>query len=253
MTFRAFALATLMLLPSLASDAADAPASLALAKKQVEIADYRMLGHMVRVDEKGTRTSYGIDIKAHWFPGMLRVLFEVVSPADARVHVLLEMRPGGESSIQIAHPGDAKPAILPFDKWSEGPLGAGFSYEDLLEAAYFWPSHTDQGKAKCGARNCDLIVSKPGEADETHYAEVTSWLDPESGFPVRVDKTMKATSVVKEFTYFGLHQRQGTWYANQVEAKIRGHSGSTLLIIDRGSARAHLDLKDFNSAQLTHF
>ena len=71
-----------------------------------------MVGHLVRVDEKGTRTSYGIDIKAHWFPGMLRVLFEVASPADARVHVLLEMRPGGESTIQIAHPGDARTSRL---------------------------------------------------------------------------------------------------------------------------------------------
>ena len=77
--------------------------------------------------------------------------------------------------------------------------------------------------------------------------------NPESGFPVHVEKTMKGTGMVKEFTYFGLHQRQGTWYASQVEAKIRGHSGSTLLIIDRGSAKAHLDVKEFNSAQLTHF
>lgn len=253
MRFRAFPLAALMLLLLLAAAGADTPASLSLAKKQVETADYRMVGHMVRVDEKGTRTRYGIDIKAHWFSGLLRVLFEVVSPADARVHVLLEMRPGGESSIQIAHPGDAKPTILPFDKWSEGPLGAGFSYEDFLEAVYFWASQVDQGKAKCGVRNCDLILSKPGESDRTHYAEAKSWLDPESGFPVHVEKTMKGMGVVKEFTYFGLHQRQGTWYANQVEAKSRGHSGSTLLIIDRGSAKSHLDLKDFSSAQLTHF
>ena len=34
-----------------------------------ETADYRLTGHLVRVDENGTRTSYGINIKAHWFPG----------------------------------------------------------------------------------------------------------------------------------------------------------------------------------------
>ena len=109
------------------------------------------------------------------------------------------------------------------------------------------------GQVKYGARNCDLIASTPGAADRTHYAEVKSWLDAQSGFPVHVEKTMKSTGVVKEFNYFGLRQRQGTWYASQVEAKIRGHSGSTILIIDRGSAKAHLDLKDFSSAQLTHF
>jgi hypothetical protein len=252
MTLSAFALAASMLLPMTAL-ASDVPAPLALAKKQVETADYRMTGHLVRVDEKGTRTSYGINIKAHWFPGMLRVLFEVASPVDARVHVLLEMRPGGESTILIAHPGDATPASLPFEKWSDGPLGAGFSYEDFLEAPYFWSSQVAQGKTKVGARNCDLIASKPGGAERTHYAEVRSCLDPETGFPLQVEKTMKSTGMVKEFTYFGMHQRQGTWYASQVEAKIRGHSGSTLLLIDRGSAKAHLGLKDFSSVQLTQF
>src|SRR5258708_33501051 len=145
MTSKAFALAVSMLFP-IAAMASDVPAPLALAKKQVETADYRMVGHLVRVDEKGTRTNYGINIKAHWFPGMLRVLFEVASPADARVHVLLEMRPGAETTIQIAHPGDAKAAILPFEKWSDGPLGAGFSYEDFLEASYFWSLQESQGK-----------------------------------------------------------------------------------------------------------
>jgi hypothetical protein len=237
----------------MAAVGADDPSSLALAKKQVKTADYRMAGHLVRVDEKGTRTSYGIDIKAHWFPGMLRVLLDVASPANARVHVLLEMRPGGESTIQIAHPGDTRPALLPFEKWNEGPLGAGFSYEDFLEAHYFWPSQAFQEKTKYGARNCYLIVSKPGETDRTHYREVKSWLDPASGFPVHVEKTLKGSGMVKEFTYFGLHQRQGTWYANHVEEKIGDHSGSTLLVIDGGSSRAHLDVKDFGPVQLTHF
>jgi hypothetical protein len=252
MSLRACALVASILFP-IAAAAADTPASLAQAKKQVETADYRMTGHLVRVDEKGTRTSYAINIKAHWFPGILRVQLEVPSPADARVQALLELRPGGESTIQIAHPGDARPVLLPFEKWSDGPLGAAFSYEDFLEAAYFWSSQVVQGKTKFGARNCDLVVSKPGEADRTHYAEVRSCLDAETGFPLHVEKTLKGTGMVKEFTYFGIHQRQGTWYANQVEAKIRGHSGSTLLVIDRGSAKAHLALKDFSSAQLTHF
>lgn len=252
MTLKVFALAASMLLP-MAALAADAPAPVITAKKQVEAADYRMTGHMVRVDEKGMRTSYGINIKAHWFPGMLRVLFEVASPNDARVHVLLEMRPGGESTIQVAHPGDAKATPLVFERWTEGPLGSGFSYEDFLEASYFWSGQAALAKAKYGARNCDVIVSTPGAADRTHYAEVKSWLDADSGFPVHVEKTMKGTGTVKEFTYFGLRQRQDTWYASQVEAKIHGRSGSTLLIIDRGSARAHLDLKDFSSAQITHF
>ena len=58
---------------------------------------------------------------------------------------------------------------------------------------------------------------------------------------------------MKGFTYFGLRRTDGVWSERQVERNIRGHAGSRLLIIDRGSAKTHLELKDFSPAQLTHF
>jgi hypothetical protein len=58
---------------------------------------------------------------------------------------------------------------------------------------------------------------------------------------------------VKEFTYFGLRHEGGVWSANQVEAKTRGQACSTLLILDRGSAKANLGLGEFSPEQLTRF
>jgi len=226
---------------------------LALARHRVESADYRLTGRLVRVDGNGKRTSYAVAVKAHWFPGELRMLVEVGSPAEARVHVLLEMKPGEKTTILVAHPRETGGTALPFEKWNEGPLGEGFSYEDFLEAAYFWVGQAAMGEARYGARSCDLVKSTPGPADETHYAEVKSWLDHSSGFPVHVEKTLKGVGNVKEFNYFGLRQTEGVWSASQVEAKVRGKAGSMLLIIDHGSPKAHLDLKDFSSAQFTHF
>jgi hypothetical protein len=256
-----FALAVTLLLP-MAAQATDVQKVLEAPRARIESADYRASGHLVRVDANGNRFSFPITIKAHWFPGVLRVLLEfgsssktgVNSLASANVpaHILLEMRPNGRNVVQIARPGDANPVILPFDKWSDGPLGAGFSYEDFLEAQYFWPGQTALGEKKFGARDCDVLKSAPGAANKTHYAEVTSWLDHGIGFPVYVEKTLK-DGTVKEFTYFGLRQNGGVWSASQVEAKIRGHAGSTLLIIDRGTPKANLGLKEFTPAQLTHF
>jgi Outer membrane lipoprotein-sorting protein len=248
----ALALGALMLLPK-GAHSVDTHGVLAAARRRIESADYRLSGHLVHVNGNGVRTSDNVTIKALWLSGALHVLLEVTSPATARVHVLLEMRPGARSAIQIAHPGDAKPTELPFDKWNDGPLGEAFSYEDFLEAPFFWANQTALGEAKFGARSCDKVKSTPGSADRTHFAEVTSMLDHESSFPVYVEKTLKDSASVKEFTYFGLRRTQGVWSAKQVEAKIRGRAGSTLLIIDRGSAQAHLDLKDFTPAQLTRF
>jgi hypothetical protein len=250
-----------LLLFATPSNAADARAVLAIPRQSVEQADFRASGHLVRVGANGARTSYAITIKAHWFPGVLRVLVEIAPPSnstsqsdpDARAHILLEMRPNGQNAIQIAHPGDKAPAPLPFEKWSDGPLGSGFSYEDFLEEQYFWPGQTLLEETKYGARDCDLLKSTPGAADRTRYAEVKTWLDHSIGFPVYVEKSLKGTGAVKEFTYFGLRHEGGIWSANQVEAKVRGQAGSTLLIIDRGSAKANLGLGDFSPEKLTRF
>jgi len=252
MRFGALALAASLMLPGTAGGA-DVPATLAGVRKQVESADYRMSGRLVLVNASGARKSSEVTIRARWFPGILRVLVEVTSPAQARVHVLLEMRPGGKSTIEIAHPGDKAATVVPFEKWNEGPLGDGFSYEDFIDSSYFWAGQTSLGVTKYGARNCDLIRSTPEGADRTQYSQVKSWLDQSSDFPVYVEKTEKASGAVKEFTYFGLRHTEGVWSATQVEAKIRGQAGSTLLIIDHGSANAHLGLKDFSSTQLTEF
>lgn len=251
----AFALAASILLPLLpvAGQTSDIKGELAAVRHQVESADYRLSGRLVRVDGSGARTSYGVNIKTHWFPGVLRVLLQVTSPSAARVHVLLEMRPGGKSAIQIAHPGDVAATVLPFDKWDDGPLGEVFSYEDFMEAQYFWAGQRDMGKVQFGARNCDLLRSTPSATEKTHFAAVKSWLDHESGFPVYVEKMLKGSGNVKEFTYFGLRQTRGVWWASQVEAKSRGRAGSVLLIIDRGTPNAHLTLQDFGLAQLNHF
>ncbi len=236
---------------------------LASMRKRIETADFRATGHLVWVQSGGDHLSYPITIKAHWFPGVLRVWMEVSnapktgpgSLVRARLvtHALLEMRPNGQSSISIAHPGDKSPTALPVEKWSEGPLGPGFGYEDLLEQQYFFAGQTSEGNAKFGARDCVIVKSTPGASDRTHYAQVKTWLDPSIGFPVYVEKTVKQSDVVKEFTYYGIRHEEGVWSAHQVEVKVRGQSGSTLLILDRGSARANLTLADFNPALLTKF
>jgi hypothetical protein len=255
------ALSATLLVP-LAAQAADAHTLLAAPQQRIESADYRANGHLVRVDANGARRDYPITIKAHWFPGVLRVYVEIANAPktgpDSLVivrtltHILLEMRPGGKNTILIAQTNDKQAHPLPFDKWNDGVMETTFSYEDFLEAQYFWTEQTALGENKFGARDCDVVKSTPSAADKTHYANATTWLDHTIGFPVHVEKTMKS-GAVKEFTSFGLRHEGGVWSAHQVEAKIRGQAGSTLLIIDHGTPKANLNLKDFTDAQMMQF
>jgi len=243
----------LMLLMCDLARAAESGSALERARQRVETADFRASGHLVRVVGGGKRTSYAIALKAHWFPGVLRVEAEITAPAEARERILLEMRPGGEDTIRMAHPGDHAVRTLPVDAWSDGPLGPAFSYEDLLEAQLFWAHQAVLAPTKYGARECDVIRSTPGPGDRTNYAEVQTWLDRTIEYPVHAEKTAKKSGTVKEFTYFGLRKNEGVWSASQVEAKVRGQSGSTLLVIERGTPHAHLELKDFRSEELNVF
>jgi len=97
------------------------------------------------------------------------------------------------------------------------------------------------------------VKSTSGSADKTHYSEVSTWLDRSIGFPVYVEKTVKGSGAIREFTYFGLRHDGGIWSASQVEEKNHGQPGSTLLIIDRGSAKASLTLGDFSPERITRF
>ena len=252
-----FSLLIAALVPVLWAQTANVNDLFATERKQIETADFRVTGHLVAIDATGARVTYPLTIKTHWFPGVLREFVDLGQPpstkSDLREHILIEMRANGEHTIQIVHPGETVAHILPFEKWDAHPLGPGFDYEDFLEQQYFWPGQTSEGPATFGARNCDVIKSTPGPADRTHYSQVRTWVDPTINFPVYAEKTIKASGTVKEFTSYGVRQEEGHWFAHQVEIKTRGQAGSTLLIFDRGSAKAKLTAQDFSPAALAHF
>lgn len=238
----------LLAIPALA---ADLHSVLATPRQRVETADFRVTGRLVRVDSNGNRTTLPVTIQALGSPDLLRVLIETGKPSRSRI--LLEMRANGQKTILLAHPGDKAADPLPFAQWNNGPLGPGFSYEDFLDQQFFWPQQSLLEQTRYGARLCDVLKSLPGPEDRTHYAEILTWLDHTIGFPVLVKKTLKGSAIVKEFTYMGLRHDGGVWSATQVEEKTTGQSGSTLLIIDRGTARANLSPANFSPGNLTHF
>jgi len=253
--------AAAMLFIATTAHAADARAVIAIARQRIETVDSRATGRLVRVDASGNRISNTFTIKAHWFPGVLRALLEIVpsrTPSgnarqDARVSILLEMRPNGLNTIRVFRPHEPAPASLPFDKWSESVFGSDFNYEDFLQPEYYWQGQTILKSARFGARDCDVLKSTAGTSDRSHYVEVQTWLDHTIGYPVYVEKTLKDAAIVKEFTYFGLSQSGGVWSARQVEVKIHGRPESTLLIVERGSTRANLTIRDFSPEQISQF
>ena len=219
------------------------------SRQRLEKLDYRVTGRLTRVEGNGKRTSYKFVAKAHWFPDGLRLLCEISGPGSEKTSLLLHMSVSGHVTIDALLPGQKAASVLPFERWNDPLVGTDFSYEDMVESQFFWKHQELLAPEKYGARDCFVLKSMSGSQDQTHYDSVTSWIDRSILFPVHVLKTLRGTGQQKEFIYYGLRQIGGDWSASQVEAKLQGKPGSSILAIEWGSGKAHLARKDFEIGQ----
>ncbi len=219
------------------------------SQQRIEKLDYRVTGRLTRVEGDGKRTNYKLAAKAHWFPDGLRVLSIISGPGSEETRLLLHMSVNGQMTIEALLPGQKTATALPFERWSDALVGTDFSYEDMLESQFFWKRQELLPAEKYGARDCFVLKSTSGPQDHSHYDSITSWIDRSILFPVHVVKTLHGTGQQKEFISYGLRQVDGDWSASQVEAKQQGKPGSSILVIERGTGKAHLARKDFEIGQ----
>ena len=219
--------------------------ALAESRQRIEALDYRASGRLTRTDATGKRINDKFNIKGHWFADGMRLLVEITDPAAGTARILLHMTANGRVTIDVASPGSKAPAPLPFERWTEGMLGTDFSYEDLLETQFFWKSQEFLPPADYSSRKCFVLKSVPDAADRSHYTSVTSWVDRDIFYPVHVIKAMRSGQQ-KEFNYFGFQQNSGVWSATHLEVKMQGAKASSVFVVERGSGKAKLTLKDFD-------
>jgi hypothetical protein len=216
------------------------------SRQRIEKLDYRVTGRITRVEGDGKRTNYKFAAKAHWFPDGLRLLCEITGPGSAKTSLLLHMSVNGHLTIEAILPDQKAPSVLPFEHWNDSLVGTDFSYEDMVESQFFWKTQELLPPQKYGARDCFVLKSSSGSQDQSHYGSITSWIDRSILFPVHAVKTLRGTGQQKEFIYYGLRQVDGAWSASQVEAKLQGKPGSSMMVIEGGTGKAKLALKDFN-------
>jgi Outer membrane lipoprotein-sorting protein len=216
------------------------------SRQRIQNLDYRVTGRITRVEADGKRTSYKFVGKAHWFPDGLRLLSVFSGPGSDKTSILLHLTANGHLTIEAMLPGEKAATALPFEHWSDPLLGTDFSYEDMVESEFFWKNQELLAPEKYGARDCFVLKSTPDTQDRSHYDSVKSWIDRTILFPVHEVKTIHGTGQEKEFIYYGLRQVDNAWSASQVEAKLQGKPGSSMLVIEGGSGKANLKLKDFD-------
>jgi len=225
---------------------ADLDTVLTGSRQRIEKLDYHVTGRITKVEDSGKRTSYKFAAKAHWFPDGLRLLCEISGPGSDKTRILLQMSATGRVTIEKILPGEKAASVLPFEHWNDPIVGTDFSYEDMVEDQFFWKNQKLLAPEKYGARDCFVLKSTSGAQDRSYYDSVTSWIARDILYPVHVVKTLHGTGQQKEFIYYGLRQISGVWSASQIEAKLQGQPGSSILVFEAGSARANLGRKDFD-------
>jgi hypothetical protein len=219
---------------------------LASARARVEKSDVRASGHLIEVTANGTRISNSLALASHSFPDGLRTMITVTTPDHTRARYLLLQNTSGHATIEALRKGETTPVKLPPEHWGEGVAGTLFYPEDFADGQFFWAKQTVLPPAKYGARDCFVLKSEPGSGQPTQYASVTTWIDQKTGSPVYVEAVPKTGGPSKQFVFFDLEHIGGLWLSRQVEAKLAGKPGSTILLIDHGSAHANLQRKDFS-------
>ena len=229
-----------------AAPAGSLKAVLARARARVEKSDVRATGRLILVAANGNRINNSLSLESHSFPDGLRTRITVTTPAHQREEYLLTQNESGHTTIEVLRAGEKTPARLPVEHWGEGAAGTLFYPEDFADGQFFWTKQTVLPPAKYGARDCFVLRSEPGPGQPTTYASVTTWMDQKTGAPVYVEAVPKNGAATKQFVFFDLEQIGGLWLSRQVEAKLAGQPGSTILLIDHGSPHAHLTRKDFS-------
>jgi hypothetical protein len=230
----------------------DQDTALTGSRQRIEKLDYRMSGRLTHVEANGKRTNYKFVAKAHWFPDGLRLLCEISGPGSEKTSLLLRMSEAGHLTIEAVLPGQKTASNLPYERWNDPLVGTDFTYEDMVENQFFWKNQEALPPEKYGTRDCLVLKSKPGPQDRTNYDSVTSWIDRGILYPVHVVKTLRGTGQQKDFVYYGLRQVGGVWSATQVQAKLQGKPGSSLLVIEAGSGKAKLGPKDFDLTKFSN-
>lgn len=203
-----------------------------------QTANFRASGRLVRVDGvdgQGRRKAYRIAMRATAGAGTIQIAYDVTEPEPARMSISMESRQAGPAIVRMGHGGEKTLKNLPFANWREAVLDSDLTFEDLLDDQFRWSRQSLAPAQKYGARQCLVLKSEPGPADRSHYSLVTSWLDETILHPVKVEKVVRGSGVVKEFLYYGLRKSGGLWSASQIEVRTKGKKESTFLIITRGA------------------
>lgn len=142
----------------------------------------------VRQPTAGRPTVLQLQVKSRRTKTATELVYQVLWPKERKGEsFLVRKTPGNAASGSIfLLPNTLRP--LTAAQLREGIFGSDLTYEDLAENFYAWERQTLVGTENIGRVACQILESKPGKSDNSGYAVVRSWIDPQKMVPMRIEK-----------------------------------------------------------------
>ena len=135
-----------------------------------------------------------------------QVLYQVLWPKSQSGQILLVSRSGdGPGTGFLLEPPQKITPVTP-QLARQGFFGTDLSIEDVMEDFWHWPSQTIVGEEKVNRQSCVILESRPAAGLDTSYSRIRSWIVPDSGLPLRLEKFDREGQLIKRLTTERFHK-----------------------------------------------
>lgn len=127
-----------------------------------------------------------LQIKQRRTKGATEVVYQVLFPKERKGESVLLRKLGNRPATGsiFTPPG----TVRPIDDLKDSLLGSDLSFEDVVEDFFAWDQQTLVGTEDVDGVACQILESKPGQAERSTYTRVRTWIDARRLVPLRIEK-----------------------------------------------------------------
>jgi len=127
-----------------------------------------------------------LQIKQRRTKGATEVVYQVLFPKERKGESVLLRKLGNRPATGsiFTPPG----TVRPIDDLKDSLFGSDLSFEDVVEDFFAWDQQTLVGTEDVDGVACQILESKPGQAERSTYTRVRTWIDARRLVPLRIEK-----------------------------------------------------------------
>lgn len=202
---------------------------------------------LIRIDSRTeAREIRRLTVKMRQSGSLTTILYQAGKTKDAAAQALvLNLLPGrSPAGFLLKSTGQMTPLS---DALMEEPFfGSDIRIGDLADDFLFWPSQRLMGEEVVLRRRCRILESLPSDESRTATARVRSWVSPETGLILKVEKYDSQGRLLRSLKVERITRLEGKgWVVSRLSVVPAGGSFSTMLEGTRYDSGKEVPAREF--------